>query len=234
MRVVAGCRRSGTSLWMQICKRGGLPVVGEAFPRDWEALWELNREGFWESEHRYGVTENAEALRGRVVKMFVPGVLRTDVRHLEAVLITLRSWREHVASVERFEAVEQRIRAEEVPRDRPPALEWFHEVMCLLGDVSERGYPAMIVAYDTVLDHPRETIARAFDHFGHEGDIDEAVRAVRRDLRTFEAPETDARLDAETITLFDDLYERVRHRKPFDDAFIARLNETHQKVVTAS
>ena len=56
MFAVTGCRRSGTSLWMQILAAGGVPIVGERFSRDWEeALADANPEGFWESDHRDGV-----------------------------------------------------------------------------------------------------------------------------------------------------------------------------------
>ena len=174
MFAVTGCRRSGTSLWMQILAAGGVPIVGERFSRDWEeALADANPEGFWESDHRDGVAPDVspDLLAGKAVKVFVHGLVTTDVAHLEKAIATLRPWREHVASVTRFEAIEEAARGEAVPRALPAPLEWWYETYCLLGDVAERGYPLMLAAYDTVLEAPRETIERAFGFLEVEGDL---------------------------------------------------------------
>ena len=35
MLFVTGTKRSGTSMWMQVLRAAGLPVIGTEFPRDW-------------------------------------------------------------------------------------------------------------------------------------------------------------------------------------------------------
>ena len=88
MIVVTGCRRSGTSLWMQMLAAAGLPIVGEPFAAELEALKDANPQGFFESEHRYGVQGDPGELRGQVVKMFVPGVVETgeDTIHAQKLV----------------------------------------------------------------------------------------------------------------------------------------------------
>ncbi len=232
MIAISGCRRSGTSLWMQILGAAGLPIVGDRFPEDWEAtLGELNPAGFWESKHRNGIEdESVTQLAGKVIKVFVHGLLTTDVAHLEKVVLTIRPWREHVASVERFEAVESAARERTVPQAMPPALEWWYETYCALGDVSERGYPAMLVAYDTILEHPVDTIERVLAFLDVGGDAAAARTAVRPELRTQRAPAIEeAPIEPDVVSAFDEFYDRVRTRRGFD-GFEKQLNDTHARL----
>ena len=91
MLIVTGTKRSGTSLWMQILIAAGIPHFGEAFPRDWEnTLKEANKEGFYESMLRAGIYYATnphpktgayffpEQVEGHCVKVFIPGLVRTD------------------------------------------------------------------------------------------------------------------------------------------------------------
>ena len=56
MVIVTGPKRSGTSMWMQVLRAGGLPVMGEAFLRHWgEFIRACNPGGFYESRLRGGL-----------------------------------------------------------------------------------------------------------------------------------------------------------------------------------
>jgi hypothetical protein len=233
MIVVTGCRRSGTSMWMQMLQAAGLPIVGEAFAPELEALHEANPRGFFESEHRYGLEGDAEELEGQVVKMFAPGVVEVDEDDLERVILSIRPWREHVASAEKFEALEAEALGIPVPQSMPADLEWWFENYVLFGDFSARDYPMMVVAYDLVLEKPRETAERALVFL----DVDEEEAAalapkvaavVDPALRRADPAEASSELPAVALATFDALYERIREREPFDDAFVDRLGATHE------
>ena len=229
MIVVTGCRRSGTSLWMQMLAAAELPIVGEAFSPELEPLAEANPKGFFESEHRYGATVDPAELRGQVVKMFVPGVVETDEDELERAILSIRPWREHVASTRTFETLEAGVLGMPVPQSMPPDLEWWFENYCLLGDFSERDYPMMVVAYDLVLEKPVETAERALT-FLDADPVHAAKMAAVVDvsLRHADPATAESELPVFALETFDQLYERIRSRDAFDDAFVDRLGETHE------
>ena len=232
MIVVTGCRRSGTSLWMQMLAAAELPIVGEPFAAELEALKDANPKGFFESEHRYGVDGDPEELRGQVVKMFVPGVVETDEDELERVIFSIRPWREHVASTRAFEALEAEATGAEVPQAMPADLEWWFENYCLFGDFADRDYPMMIVAYDRVLDEPKATAERALTYLD-QGPAKAAAMAAVVDpaLRRADPSEVTSELPPEILATFDALYDRIRQREPFDDAFVDRLSATHEALM---
>lgn len=232
MIVVTGCRRSGTSLWMQMLAAAELPVVGEPFAAELEALREANPRGFFESEHRYGAQVDPAELRGQVVKMFVPGVVETDEDELERVIFSIRPWREHVASTRAFEALEAEALDAEVPQAMPADLEWWFESYCLFGDFADRDYPMMIVAYDRVLAEPLATAERALTYL--DQDLARAptmAAVVDPSLRRADPSGVTSDLPAEALATFDALYERIRDREPFDDAFVDRLGATHEQLM---
>ena len=90
MLFISGTKRSGTSMWMQVMRAAGLPILGEAFPRNWGTfIRDANPEGFFESFYREGIywrtnphptkgTYLASAdVAGYACKVFVPGVFRS-------------------------------------------------------------------------------------------------------------------------------------------------------------
>ena len=124
MIVVTGTKRAGTSMWMQILVAAGFPHVGTPFPGNWgESIRDANPAGFYESLLRQGVfhATNPDPRTGRfvrpsqverhVVKVFVPGLVRTDFGYIGRVLATMRPWREYVASLRRLFAIEDAWRA---------------------------------------------------------------------------------------------------------------------------
>ena len=103
MIVVTGAKRSGTSMWMQILVAGGYPYIGTAFPANWgEAIRDANPRGFYESklsagvyfrtnpDPQSGVYLHAEDSRTHALKIFAPGVVRSDIAFLDRVIVTMR------------------------------------------------------------------------------------------------------------------------------------------------
>lgn len=255
MIIVTGTKRSGTSMWMQILKAAGLRVLGEAFPRDWgETIRDANAEGFYESPLRHGIyyRTNPHPRTGAylhpsetkhmVVKVFAPGLARTDLAYLDRVLATMRNWREYQASVRRLYAMEYQGKLSAAERaGRPPevvpqytylapALEWWNDNFTLLRDALIRRYPLHMVSYGAVLRDPASVVSEAVSWLG-QGHGEPAVEVVRESMRT-QSPESLAEgepsgLTAEQEWLFDELYRRVDQRVALDGDFIDQLNAMH-------
>ncbi|MBA3547311.1 MAG: hypothetical protein H0T76_12565 [Nannocystis sp.] len=244
MLVVTGTRRSGTSMWMQILAAAGLPIIGEAFPGDWsETLREANPHGFYECLLRHGVYYRTnphpltgefvlpEQVRRHAVKVFIPGVIRSDRVYLDRVLVTVRPWREYEASILRLYALEDRNQVlaggGEVPARMPPALEWWDENFALIRDIAVRGYACHVQSYDGVLADPRRVIGAVLEWFGEGGDLEAALRCVRPEVRTQRAPVSSS-VTPEHAAVFDDFYAAVDRGEGLDRGLIARMNRVHQ------
>ena len=181
MIIVTGTKRSGTSMWMQILKAAGYAIVGEAFPRDWaETIRAGNPLGFFESPLRRGIYYATNPDRARAstccplatqslaVKVFVPGLLRTDLKFIHKVIATVRPWREYKGSVERLYRMEHRSREalrarqgasapRELSEPRLITQRWpgGTRTTGLLRDAAMRRYPLHLVSYTRVLEQPR-------------------------------------------------------------------------------
>lgn len=255
MIIVTGTKRSGTSMWMQILKAAGYPVLGEAFPGEWgTTIREANQEGFYESHLRRGIyyATNPHPQTGRylrpdeteraVVKVFIPGLVRSDLAFIHKVVATMRHHREYAASVERlFQMERQGKRALRQARGKksnadpegepaliPPLLEWWNENYALLRDALVRRYPLHMVSYARILEEPEPVLSQTLRWLGG-GDLKQAVACVRAQLQTQRAPEVPnapTGLDATVEQVFEELYRRVTEFQPLDAAFIERLNHT--------
>ncbi len=248
MIFVSGTKRSGTSMWMQVFAAAGLPVLGKAFPRNWDksSLREANPDGFYESVLRNGVYYRTnphpvtgdyfmpDDVSGYVVKVFVPGVVRSERGYIEHLVANIREWREYEASINRLYSLEDRDRAKhkpdaEAPFRFPPALEWWMENFALVRDMSLRKYSALLQTYDDVLAHPDKVIGRVLGKIGL-GDIDAAVAAVKPENRTQERPESDS-LEPELTRVFDDLYQAVADGSGIKDSLLRDLNATNKRLI---
>lgn len=262
MLFVTGTKRSGTSMWMQILIAAGFDHLGQAFPGKWgESIRNANEGGFYESLLRQGVyyATNPDprsgrfvkpgAAKGKVVKVFIPGVIRSDYSYIEKVLSTMRHWREYNASLkalweledewkasklddgdlgERESIGERRARAGAVP----PVLEWWFENYELLRDVSVRGYPFHMLTYDRLLRDPAGEIGPVLEWLG-SGDVEAAVGAVQTKLRHQNRPECDdPRVDNEMARVFDDLYAAVDQEQQIPQALVGDMNKLHERLVT--
>lgn len=251
MFLVSGTKRSGTSMWMQILRAAGVPVLGSAFPRNWgkSGLKDANPDGFYESILRQGIyfrtnphpTTGAyfmpEDVDGYAVKVFVPGVVRSERAYIDLVVANVREWREYEASINRLYALEQKDRPTdaEPPVRFPPAFEWWMENFALMRDISLRRYPYQLQTYDEVLDDPARVVPEVLGRMNlSDGDIESAVAAVKPSNRTQHRESAEASataLEPELTEVFDELYETVKHRRPIAGAFLARLNATNQKLL---
>ncbi len=258
MIVVSGTKRSGTSMWMQLLHRAGLPVIGDAFPRDWsEVLRDGNQEGYYESRLRRGIYWETnpdpisgvyikpEEVRLHGVKVFITGLTRTDLAFIWRVIATIRPWREYVHSVRRLYAIEDAARAERVRRGQPgvslvppprmaPAYEWWFENYLLFGDALLRQYPIRFVAYDAVLENPHAVLKTVFHWLG-TGDAEAAANQVKPSLRTarqatLQPLEPDEELPAVAAEAADELYRTICEGRPFEAGLIQRMNDANDAI----
>lgn len=240
MVIVTGTKRSGTSMWMQILIGAGFPAFGDAFPMAWgdSPLRRANEDGFYESILRSGIyfATNPHPITGtylfpeqverHAIKIFIPGLVRTERAFIGRVIATMREWREYEASVHRLYALE----AESDPLGKPrphmtPALEWWWENYLLIRDVSLRGYAVHLQSYDGLLADPERVITDTLQWIGH-GDAKGACARVRRQHRHFERPASTS-VEPQIAAVFDELYSRVHERSGLSAAFVRKLNETN-------
>ena len=253
MIIVTGTKRSGTSMWMQILIAAGFPPFGEAFPANWgKTLRDANPSGFYESLLRQGIYWRTnphprtgayffpEQVERHVVKVFIPGLVRSDRAYIGKVVATVRDWREYDSSLRRLYAMEDEARRERAP-DSPdpvrfdPVLEWWSENFALVRDIAIRRYPVHVQSYDGLLSDPGAVIRKTLAWIGDaEADVERAVAAVEPKNRTQVRPQTGAESDAiepEFAGLFDELYATIHAGEGLSHSFIKRLNEANQKLV---
>jgi hypothetical protein len=250
MIIVTGTKRSGTSLWMQILIAAGVPYFGEAFPRDWETtLKEANKEGFYESMLRAGIYHATnphprtgayffpEQVESHCVKVFIPGLVRTDRAYIGRVIASVREWREHEASLQRLYAMEDAERAQDAgsegsdpspPERIPPALEWWSENFALVRDISIRRYPVHAQSYDGLLRDPERVIRETVAWLG-QGDAARALATPKPQHRHFQKPESSS-VPAEAAGVFDELYETIDRKRELSHAFLLKLNECNERL----
>jgi hypothetical protein len=250
MVIVTGTKRSGTSLWMQILIAAGIPHFGEAFPRDWEStLKEANKEGFYESMLRAGIYYATnphpktgayffpEQVEGYCVKVFIPGLVRTDRAFIGRVIASVREWREHEASLQRLYAMEDAERAAAVgseggdlspPERMPPALEWWAENFALVRDISIRRYPVHAQSYDGLLRDPERVIRETIAWLGR-GDAARALATPKPQHRHFQRPESSS-VPSEAAEVFDELYDTIDRKRELTHAFLLKLNECNERL----
>jgi hypothetical protein len=255
MIIVTGTKRSGTSMWMQLLKAAGFPPIGDAFPRNWaKTIKDANPGGFWESELRRGIyyATNPQPKTGtylfpqqtrrNAVKVFIPGLIKSDLAFIDKVVATVRPWRQYVRSLNRLYAMERE--AQEAARKdsgsdplppvfMTPVIEWWVENFSLISDIVTRRYPFYMVSYDAVLSSPDSTLRKVFEWLG-DGDVEAAITEVQPVLRTQgeegdeEVDVGDLELEPEVVEVFDALYDLVLEQRPLDQAFVDRLNQTNE------
>lgn len=224
-------------MWMQVLRAAGLPVIGEAFPSPWgESLREANPLGFYESQLAAGVYHATnphpqtgaylfpEATRQHVVKVFVPGLVRTDVAFLDAVIATVRPWREVAASGAQLRAIAPEGSPGHLPEEVSAPLWWWAETFALVRDIATRRYAAHVVSYERVVQDPEREVGAVIAWLGC-GEVAPAVAAVEPSLRRSVAGSSSAgELSDEEIEVLDALYDRLHEGRPLDGAFVQRLN----------
>ena len=261
MLFISGTKRSGTSMWMQVMRAAGLPILGEAFPRNWGTfIRDANPEGFFESFYREGIywrtnphptkgTYLASAdVAGYACKVFVPGVVRSERAYIEHVVANLRPWRAYAKSLSRLTEMERAGR-EGTPQEQAPAVaqmpahfEWWMENFALIRDASIRRYPLYLQTYDEVVQTPRETVTRLFGRMKLKGDVhvdvDAAAEAIKPEHRHFTPDDpADATDDAAPdlkpahVEVFDRLYEVVAAHEPISGPLLKDLNNLNRELL---
>jgi hypothetical protein len=249
MIIITGTKRSGTSMWMQILEASGLQLFGEAFPRNWgETLHDANPHGFYESPLRRGIfyATNPDPNTGKflpprgteqvAVKVFIPGLCRTDQAYITRVVGTMRHWREYTASIERMrrmeeEAAEARDDNEHGPLERlDPVLEWWLENFALIRNIVTRQLPAYMVTYEQVIEAPEEVLPPILNWLGAD-DVEAAIDAVSPETRTQSRDRIERSHEHEDV--FDELYDIVQSDEPMSNEFLETMNETHQALIPA-
>lgn len=249
MLIVTGTKRSGTSLWMQILIGAGFPAFGEAFPGEWRSkLAQVNVDGFYESLLREGIYHATnphpktgdyffpEQVEWHAVKVFIPGLVRTDRAFIGRVIATVREWREHEASLTRLRDIEATLRMRESHTDAhpepppllPPPLEWWSENFALIRDIAIRRYPVNLQTYDGLLSDPERVIKRTLEWLGR-GDLALACEQVRLERRTFHRPASSS-VEPAIAAVFDELYEALDGGKPLPPSLLQKFNETNEKL----
>ncbi|MEX1365448.1 MAG: hypothetical protein AB1Z98_20140 [Nannocystaceae bacterium] len=245
MLIVTGTKRSGTSMWMQILTGAGFPAFGEAFPRNWDqTLKNANPDGFYESILRQGIyyRTNPHPQSGayfhpsqvtrHVVKVFIPGLVRTDLAFVGKVVATVRHWREYQRSLERLFAMEDEARDASAPPPvrMAPWLEWWDENFALVRDLMTRRYPIHVQSYDGLLADPEAVITKVLKWIG-DPDVDPkpAIAAVRPGNRTQHRPAVDEVPPALAET-FDALYEAIDGQIGIPRPLLEKLNATHREL----
>lgn len=252
MLIVTGTKRSGTSMWMQILTSAGFPAFGEAFPRNWgETIKDANPDGFYESILRQGIYYRTnphprtgayffpEQVERHVVKVFIPGLVRTDRAFIGSVVATVRHWREYHDSLERLYAMEDEARVENKPDASrpvriPPVFEWWSENFALIRDIVTRRFRVHVQSYDGLLSDPKTVIENTLDWLGDkEVAVASAVAAVKPKNRTQQrhddAPVPEG-LSDKVVDAFELLYRTVDERSGLDPALISTLNEAHVEI----
>jgi len=261
MIVVTGTKRSGTSMWMQVLIAAGFPPIGTQFPAHWSrSIAAANPRGFWESRFRNGVfyrtnpdPKTGDFLHPRqvkthVVKVFVPGLVRSDMAYLHRVIATMRNWREYPASLRRLYEMEDRFTRDRAAREGadpeeplaqlrgqrsklPPAVEWWFETYDLIRDLTTRHYPFHLTTFDKVIEDPGPQVRKVIEWLG-AGNADAACAAVERTLRTSHPPPPETifeGVEAEDAAVFDELYRSVHDRGKLSSDLLSALNETQRR-----
>jgi hypothetical protein len=245
MIIVTGTKRSGTSMWMQILTAAGLPAFGEAFPRNWDqTLKDANPDGFYESILRQGIYHRTNPhpqtgeffhpsqVQRHVVKVFIPGLVRTDLAYVGKVVATMRHWREYQRSLERLYRMEDEQRKPDAPAPErmPPWLEWWEENFALMREILVRRHSIHVQSYDGLLADPTAVVTKVIEWLGDpELDVAAAIAAVRPGNRTQHRPEVEG-VPAAVATVFDELYQSIDEHHGLGRSLMEQLNVTQREL----
>jgi hypothetical protein len=254
MIFVTGTKRSGTSMWMQILIEAGFSYIGEPYPKNWlNSIGQANKEGFYESPLRRGVfhATNPHPKTGaylfpgktqkHVIKVFIPGLVYSDVAFIHRVVGTIRPWREYVSSLQRLYDMEDEYLAEKPKQENhpldplqmarlqrgnlDPALEWWRENYDLIRNFVTRRFPFNLVSYRKLLEAPSEVIPPVIKWCGG-GDIEKAIAAVKPNLNTQrDTVVIDTPVSDKQQQIFDEFHEFFYQQTPLTGSFITKLNE---------
>jgi len=172
------------------------------------------------------------------VKVFIPGLVRSDLAYVHRVVATLRDWREYGASLRRLYALEDAWFAQlDAPdaQDRharavasrsalPPDVEWWFENYDLVRDAATRQYPLHLTTYARLLRAPERTIDEVLAWL-ETGDRAGALAAIEPALRTqANPPATKASLPPHQTAVLDDLFATIDDQRPLSPSLLRAMN----------
>jgi hypothetical protein len=230
-------------MWMQILKAAGVPIVGEAFPRDWEErIGVANPEGFFESTLVEGINflSNPDPVTGIYlspeesrlwgVKVFLHGVCRTQTRYLDRLLISVRDWRAQRRSLQEMANLIKPQGREEEPTPIEPALTWWVEHYRVMVDAARRGYSYRLVSFEAVLERPSEIIPDVLRWANCNGDFARAVDVVDPRLWRNRGGACPEGLPATWAEAFDDFYSHVFENRPIRPEYLRQMEVLHREI----
>ena len=252
MILVTGTKRSGTSMWMQILKGAGVSVIGDPFLAEWEeSIRDANPHGFYESTLRQGIfyATNPDPRTGsflhprdtrhHAVKVFIPGLIRTDFAFLHRVVASMRDWRDYGPSLQRLYAMEDEHLAKKGPaavemaRKRrsklPPHVEWLMENYDLIRDFSARRFPIRLHTYERLLEDPERILTSVFGWL-EIGDVAGGIAAIDPKVRTQRQGPVPEGVEPAHVEVFDAFHATIHEEKPLPRTLIDRLNEVHHEL----
>jgi hypothetical protein len=224
-------------MWMQILVAAGFKPIGAQFPDTWEqTLKEANPSGFYESLFRRGINYHTnphpetgaylspQSTRRHAVKVFIPGLIRSDRAFIDHVVATMRPWRQYESSLQRMFDMEEKEHGRSVTQASmlPPHLDWWVENYSLIRDIAIKQYPVSLSTYDALLAEPEKLITQTLGWLGG-GDPKAALEAVKPEHRTQREVTSDS-FEPEIAALCDELYDSVHRRAPLNMTFVERLN----------
>ena len=256
-------------MWMQILINAGFQFIGNDYMGIWkDSIMDANKKGFFESKFRNGLnyTNNPNSETGmyihprffvrHAIKVFSPGLIKTEIAFIHRVIATIRPWREYCSSIERLLAIEEQyilsqpekegqpsneVRAIMHKGNLHPALVWWKDNFDLLFDAMSRRYPINFIAYDRLLETPDEIIPSVLqwcnqtfesDFFKDDIatlDIEAAVKTVDQSMRTQKSPQlVEHPIPNDCIEVFDELYDCFYNKgAQLSEGFRSRLNATN-------
>ncbi|MGC6507640.1 MAG: hypothetical protein ACON4U_04445 [Myxococcota bacterium] len=254
MVVVTGTKRSGTSLWMQILIAAGLDYIGSPYLGKWEkSIKSANPNGFFESILRKGIfyATNPHPKTGvylhpnqhqkTAVKVFIPGLVKSDHAFLNRVIGTIRPWREYTQSLRRLYSMERQYIAQiESNAEKPfsplelwelnqpllhPALEWWKENYALILDFSKRRYAFNLSSYVKLQEDPASVVNPVLEWIGEPpmNDFSGLVNPQHRTQKWSEV--TDSPLTSKQEMVFDELHSVFYRGEPLSKSMVEMLNQ---------
>lgn len=230
MIIVTGSGRSGTSMWMQALKAAGVPVVGSAFGGGLHRLRSSNPRGFYESMHRDGNFAGVDLVQyqGHAIKIFPAGVRLVPAEHVENVICSIRDPREVASS---YRVMGHR-GGNKAATDSDAMLRlWWRANVGTVMDAWRRGYPFKLMAYESALAAPADTIVPIVQWLG-QGDAAAAAAVVEPRLRRHVADTSQpiAGIEADDSAAFDALYAAAKAGAGIDSALMGQLVETQRRI----
>lgn len=189
MIVVAGLRRSGTSMLMYALKESGLEIAGEKFD---ESNPEGNPNGYWEVKNVTKHTGLQDELAGDVVKIMFEALPLSRPELIDKTIAIFREPNKVLSSVKKYAPIQNEMYVGKVLLDIVDTLEFL------------QNKPHLIVFYEDILDDPQGQFKRICGITG--GNYKQASATIDPKLnRTNEST-----YNIENMEIWEDFYNLIK------------------------